>query len=213
MRSVFPDDRLAFRFFEQLVYSGAGAGVVVYLDEAATTPAAITTYPAGVPIAGSRIVVGDDSLLPEFYGPEDVLVLWAAADGDTQTYRMDARFADRVTGATPVVWSYSGSQYVRAGAMPLYLDADYTFVGAIAGVGTPPQGAALVVDVHLSGTTIFGDQSARPTIAADAHSGMAGIPTVTVLPGGGYLTVDVDQVGSTVPGSDLSVVLSLRRKG
>lgn len=213
MRSVFPDDRLAFRFFEQRVYSGAGARLGVYLDQAATTPATISTYPADAPIVDHHVLVDDDSLIPEFYGPDGVLVLWAAAEGTAQAYRMDARLVDRVSSASPVVWSYSGSQFVRTGLMPLFLDGDCTFVGAIAGVGTPPQGAALIADVHLDGVTIFGNQSARPTIAPGAKSGVAGPATVVDLDAGSYLTVDVDQIGTTQPGADLSVVLSLRRKG
>ncbi len=212
-RSVFPDDRMAFRFFNQLIYSGAGARMVVYLDEAGTIPAAISTYPADVPIADSRVTVEADSLVPEFYGPPGVLALWALAEGATETSRLDARLVDRVSGATPFVWSYSGDQVVRTGVMRLYLDVDCTFVGAVAGVGTPPQGSPLLVDINVNGVTIFGFQTARPIIMPTSYSGAATTPTITDLAAGSYLTVDVDQVGTATPGSDLSVVLSLRRKG
>lgn len=212
-RSVFPDDRLAFRFAGRLIYSGSGARMVVYLDEAATVLAPITTYPADTPIAGSVIYVGADSLLPEFYGPDGVLALWLLAEGAAQTYPVEARLVDRVEATIPYVWSYSGTQLVRSGVMRLYLDGDYEYVGAVAGMAAPPLGAALLVDVNLDGTTIFGNQASRLAVPAGAHTGTAGTPTVTDLDQGGYVTVDVDQVGSGDPGDDLSVVLSLRRKG
>jgi hypothetical protein len=62
------------------------------------------------------------------------------------------------------------------------------------------------VDVNHNGTTIFTTQSNRPTIAASGFYDESGTADgdVTVA-AGEYLTVDVDQVGSTIAGSDLTV--------
>jgi hypothetical protein len=73
-------------------------------------------------------------------------------------------------------------------------------------VGTAPTGAAILVDVNAGGTTIFTTQSNRPSIAAattDATSGTA--DGGTSIAKNASLTIDVDQVGSTVAGSDLVV--------
>lgn len=74
-----------------------------------------------------------------------------------------------------------------------------------ASVGLAPAGAAVIADVNLDGTTIFTDQAKRPTVASGAVSGPNSTPAVTAVPNGSYLTVDVDQVGSTTAGADLVV--------
>jgi hypothetical protein len=68
-----------------------------------------------------------------------------------------------------------------------------------------PVGADLIVDVNRNGTTIFTTQSNRPKIL-DGGGSVPGTPDVTIL-FSGYLTVDVDQVGSTTPGSDITVAV------
>jgi hypothetical protein len=72
-------------------------------------------------------------------------------------------------------------------------------------VKTAPTGAALIVDVNKGGTTIFTAQENRPQIAAGATSGDSGTPDVTSLVEGDKLTVDIDAVGSSVAGADLTV--------
>jgi hypothetical protein len=72
-------------------------------------------------------------------------------------------------------------------------------------VKTAPTGAALIVDVNKGGTTIFTTQGNRPTIAIGDTQGDSGTPDVTSLAEGDKLTIDIDQVGSTVAGADLTV--------
>lgn len=77
-------------------------------------------------------------------------------------------------------------------------------------VGTAPTGADLLVDVNVNGTTAFSVQANRPKVVAGQTSGSA-VPAVTgndvdVAPGA-VITVDVDQIGSTVAGADLTVVV------
>lgn len=77
-----------------------------------------------------------------------------------------------------------------------------------ASVGTAPTGAALVVDVKKSGTTIFTGGTGRPTIAVSTNTAAAGTPAITAWEADSYLTVDVTQVGSTIAGSDLTVQIT-----
>jgi len=72
-------------------------------------------------------------------------------------------------------------------------------------VKTAPTGAAIIVDVNKNGTTIFTTQANRPQIAIGESTGDSGTPDVTALAEGDKLTVDIDQIGSTIAGADLTV--------
>lgn len=65
-----------------------------------------------------------------------------------------------------------------------------------------PIGASLIVDCNKNGVTIFTTQANRPEIAISGHSDDSGVPDVTTLAEGDRLSVDVDQVGSTITGGD-----------
>jgi hypothetical protein len=108
-------------------------------------------------------------------------------------------------------FSVTGAVAVATGKSRIYLEGDYVVETVRAAVNTPPTGAALLVDVNKNGTTIYADQSKRPSIAAGANSAVGNNPDVTTLAAGDYLTVDVDQVGSTVAGADLTVTVRVRR--
>jgi hypothetical protein len=58
--------------------------------------------------------------------------------------------------------------------------------------------------VNKNGSTIFTTQANRPTIVSGALTSVS-VPDVTTWANGDYLTVDIDQVGSTTPGTDLQV--------
>jgi hypothetical protein len=109
-------------------------------------------------------------------------------------------------------FSRSDALVVLAGTMRGPIAFSGTIIAVIAMVNTAPTGAAILVDVNVGGTTIFTTQANRPTIAAAAFS--SGVVTnmdVTAVAVGDYLTVDIDQIGSTVAGSDLSVLVVVRR--
>jgi len=80
-------------------------------------------------------------------------------------------------------------------------------------VGTSPVGADIIVDVNKSATTLYTTQGNRPVVAdGDADGiGTATTPDVTAVAAGDYLTVDIDQIGSTVAGGYLTVVVQYAR--
>lgn len=86
-------------------------------------------------------------------------------------------------------------------------------LGATACVGTAPTGADLIVDVNVAGTSIYAAAGDQPTIAAteqdSAYAGATADDTVADFAAGDVITVDVDQVGSTVAGSDLTIALAI----
>lgn len=86
-----------------------------------------------------------------------------------------------------------------------------TIVGAWISAGVQPTGAPILVDVNKNGTTIFTTQANRPTVAVSTNGGtLSGSPQVTTFAPGDYLTIDIDQIGSTIAGGFLTggVVLS-----
>ena len=135
---------------------------------------------------------------------------------------MQSRIADLITaiGAdikalyrTKEVFPLSrpGTLVVAAGTARLYLSGNYTLADYRVSVGTAPTGANLIVDINKNGTTIFTTQGNRPTVTAGGNLASTTAPDVTTFAAGDYITIDVDQIGSTVAGADLTIVLRLVR--
>lgn len=72
-------------------------------------------------------------------------------------------------------------------------------------VATAPTGATLLVDVNKNGTTIYGTQANRPTVAISGFTATVGENSVIEVAEDDIITIDVDQVGSTVAGANLAV--------
>lgn len=103
-----------------------------------------------------------------------------------------------------------GTLSVGAGTLRLPIDTSYTITGVRLTVGTAPTGANLIVDVLKNGSTIFTTSTNRPTISAGGNSGGPGnTPDVSSVAAGDYLTINIDQVGSTVAGADLVVSITV----
>lgn len=107
-----------------------------------------------------------------------------------------------------MAWSYEGTLVPTTGAHRFYNDtgssADIASVRATVNIG--PTGDPIIIDVNIDGITIFTDQSLRPTISEGMLTDLSSLADVRMIwPAGSYLTVDIDQVGSTTPGEDLTV--------
>jgi len=77
-------------------------------------------------------------------------------------------------------------------------------------VKTAPTGAALIIDINEGGTTLFneGDSGVRPEIDIDGYTEDGNeVLTDTAIAAGAELTMDIDQIGSTLAGEDLTVLL------
>jgi hypothetical protein len=72
---------------------------------------------------------------------------------------------------------------------------------------TAPTGQALIFDINLNGTTIWSTQSNRVQIAASGTSGSSTTFNTASLTEGDILTIDIDQIGSSDPGKDITVIL------
>ena len=87
--------------------------------------------------------------------------------------------------------------------IPFARAATLTNVAVVA--NTAPTGSSAIFDVNKNGTTIFTTQANRPTLAASSNADNTSTPDVTTMAANDYLTVDVDQIGSTVAGSDVTL--------
>ncbi|MER7212445.1 hypothetical protein ABT340_35780 [Streptosporangium sp. NPDC000239] len=128
--------------------------------------------------------------------------------GSVEQYWGGAWKAAGGSGGGSPVFSRMGTLATGAGKSRYYNDTGNTLTisGVRASVGTAPTGASIVIDVNLGGTTIFSTQANRPTISASGNtSGLVTNMNTTAWPNGSYMTVDIDQVGSTVAGGDLTV--------
>lgn len=134
--------------------------------------------------------------------------LYAKADG---LYTIDSAggVLGPIGGGRILTLGRSGTLTATAGTMRLYVPWSCTIQNVTASVGTAPTGADLIVDVNLDGSTIFSTQGNRPTIAASAYADLSSTPDTTAISADSYLTVDVDQIGSTVAGADLVVQLEI----
>lgn len=137
----------------------------------------------------------------------------ATANGSAATV---AR-SDHQHGTPPIPYvvppfNVPGTVAVAVGTATFYNDSGrtLTILAVRTSVGTAPTGASLIVDINVNGTTIFTTQSNRPTITAGTKtSGKVTNMDVTTIADGQAFTVDVDQVGSSVPGSDLTVGITV----
>jgi hypothetical protein len=90
--------------------------------------------------------------------------------------------------------------------------SELTLVGAWVSAGVVPTGADIIVDVNKNGTTIYTTQANRPTVPATTNGGaISATPDVTSFAVGDYLTVDIDQIGSTIAGGAITVGIVTRR--
>ena len=105
------------------------------------------------------------------------------------------------------VYSYPGTLVTGTGTVRMYFLRDATVFNVAAMVSVAPTGASVIVDVHLNGTTLFTTQGNRPTVAVSTFVDTTATPDVTAVSAGQYLTIDIDQIGSTIAGDDLTVVI------
>jgi hypothetical protein len=70
---------------------------------------------------------------------------------------------------------------------------------------TPIAGKALVIDINKNTSTIWSTQGNRLAIADGATSGTQTTFNTTALADGDSLTYDIDYVGSTTSGADLTI--------
>lgn len=105
------------------------------------------------------------------------------------------------------IFTVDGNLEVNTGKLRIYnqYGISRTITKVFLSVSTPPVGASVIVDINKSGTTIFSNQTHRPQITPGNYTGQTTVIDTAGWNDGEYLTMDVDQVGSTTSGSYLTV--------
>lgn len=222
-----PDATTLAKGVIQLAGDLAGTAAAPTVPALAGKAAATTTISAGTGLTGGgdlstnrtltvdfgvgvgTVAQGNDSRIvgAEQAANKGVINGYASLDGAGKVPTSQMAIGSRIQP-----FSSSGPLMVEVGGHRLYNDtsAAWTILSVRASVGTPPTGSSLIVDVNVSGTTIFTTQSNRPAIAAaGSTSGKITNMNVTTVAAGEYLTIDVDQVGSTTPGNNLAVQIEV----
>ena len=111
---------------------------------------------------------------------------------------------------TSMVWFIDGALQVgQTGSAVITMPFGLTVTTGSLRTNVAPTGAAVIVDIERAGVSIF---STRPQIAASAKtSAKSGNFAFTHLSGGNVVNVAVDQIGSTIAGSGLTIMLTGRR--
>lgn len=116
--------------------------------------------------------------------------------------------ADFKLDTVPYIFSSAGVQTAHVGVSQVPLLGSGVIVAVKGYLNTAPTGATTFkVDVNKNGTTIYGTQTNRPIWTASANAATVGSHSVTAFANGDQLSVDIDAIGSTVAGSDLTVVV------
>lgn len=136
---------------------------------------------------------------------------------------MESRLADLITAlgadfkldTIPLVFSAAGALTTRTGASKVQLLGSGVIVAVKGYLSTAPTGATTFkVDVNKNGTTIYGTtHTNQPTWTASANAATVGSHSVTTYADGDQLSVDIDAIGSTIAGSDLTVTVWCLRTG
>lgn len=85
----------------------------------------------------------------------------------------------------------------------------FTLVNARGRVATAPTGDSIIMDVRVDGVSIFSNQGEMINIPAAGQSDVSATKNHAVS-AGDVITVEVEQVGSSVAGADATVVLNGR---
>ncbi len=118
-------------------------------------------------------------------------------------------YKDIGAGTATPTFTIVGTLVVGTDLTPLLIaPIALTIKKAFARIKTAPAGASIIIDINKNGTSIWAvNQANRLTIAAAANSATQTSFDTSSLAEGDYLTLDVDQVGSTTAGADLTVEL------
>lgn len=115
-------------------------------------------------------------------------------------------------GFTVQTFTAPGTLTVYTGKARWYAPDEFDIEAITVSCGTAPTGSSIVVDININGASIFTNPANRPAIFENNFFATSVSPDSTVVLQNEYLTVDIDQVGSTFAGSDLVVVIQLSER-
>lgn len=132
------------------------------------------------------------------------------ANTKIKSEEVNTNFSDLANVIRPTfVFTVVGSLTTGTSQTPILIaQMNLTIVKAYAAVKTAPVGADLIIDINKNGTSIWNvTPSNRLKITDGNTTGSQTSFDTTSISEGDLLTLDIDQVGSTTAGSDLTVEL------
>ena len=134
--------------------------------------------------------------------------LFEKSDGDLY-FMNDAGEVQGPLGQKYFTLTVAGDLTVDPGLLRLYnlTGKTLTISKVHLAVNTAPTGATIIVDINENGTTIFTTQGNRPVIATSAFTGESTTIDDASWASGNYLQADIDQIGSTIAGADLTITI------
>lgn len=178
-------------------------------DSTATGRALLTAADAAA--ARTAIGAGTSSLAVSSAAPQSLGATAAAGSSDDaaridHVHQRDADVivipvGDESTGLT------TGTNKVR-----FRLPFAATLLAVRANVNTAPTGSTLIVDVNEAGTSVLGTKlSIDASETSSTTAATAAVISDTSLADDAEISIDIDQIGSTVAGAGLKVSLFVRR--
>lgn len=169
----------------------------------------------------------DDSILPnpfnvtngvlDFYMNQAQTVRFGISrPGQAEVFIEDYDVGEPEHYKETFTFTLAGAVTTQQGALRFYIDEACEIVRVRASTGVAPVGANLIVDVNRGNAstapaTLFTDQDTRPQIADGQNTGYVDLATPVALAPDDFLTIDIDQVGSSTSGSNLVVQVRVRR--
>jgi len=191
----------------------------------------LITFVAGTKILSASVNSNFSAINAELFDLSNENIANAAGIVDTKLAQISS--INKVDGAALVAesidavkgqfsWYISGDQVVADDISAIFeASATLSYVSTALYAKTAPTGADLIVDIELkrgagAWTTLY---TVLPTIVAGSNTGGGSAAFDTGTHGtedqfldGDLLRVNVDQIGSTLPGSDLTIALKLKQK-
>ena len=130
------------------------------------------------------------------------------ANTTAQSSQVNSNFSTLASAIRPTfVFTVPGTLSTGTSVTPaLVVNNSLTISKVYAYAKTAPTGAAILVDINKGGTSIWSTTPAnRVTVAASANLGTQTSFDTSSIADEDILTIDIDQVGSTIAGADLTV--------
>jgi hypothetical protein len=175
----------------------------------AKTFSAAATFTGGV-TAKPAVATGPAQVSQALASQTGNVEEWRDSSGATKAWMTsDLRMRAPNLGRT-ITFAKAGAVAIGAGTFRWYCDAgtNLTILSVRVNVGTPSTSGTPTVDVNVNGTSIYGTQASRPTVAVGALTSGKNVGfSTTTISDGAYLTADIDVAGTGT--ADLIVQIEL----
>lgn len=173
------------------------------------------TYTAGNTITAAQNETNETDLYNEFNGniDNDNIKSAAAIVESKIAFNTSTGHSHDGTDSKAIpkgmVFTVTGSLTTGTSVSPLLISTGtLTITKVYVNVKTAPTGASLIIDINKNGTSIWNaTQANRATITSGNTSGSQTSFDTVALAEGDVITLDIDQIGSTVSGADLTVTI------